>query len=219
MEHPVRIDAERSRRDGPRAPRELKGQVLAFKRGRVVESARDLFFAKGFEATTLRDIALDLNVNKPFLYALYPNKREILAAVCELGLNAALAALDEALAREASLQDKLDAVVRNVTATVISHRKSFVVYQRDEMNLPHAARRRLQNQRARFDRRVGELVGRGYRDGVLLAGPPGIAEETTGALLLWVASWYSPEQTSESAAIDYMVGFFKRAAGALHAEP
>jgi AcrR family transcriptional regulator len=197
------------------APRELKGQVLEFKRRRVLECARDLFFEQGYEATTLRDLSSDLHVNKPFLYGLYQNKREILAAVCELGLTEALAALDAALQRDLPTSGKLEAVVRSVTATIIEHRKCFVVYQRDEMSLTPAARRRLDSLRATFERRVEELVMRGYREHVLAAGPQAVTAATAGALLLWVASWYAPDRTSEHDAVEFMVGFFGRATGSM----
>lgn len=195
------------------APRELKGQVLEFKRRRVLESARDLFFGQGYEATTLRDLSTDLHVNKPFLYGLYQNKREILAAVCEQGLTEALAALDEALRLDLPTSQRIEAVVRRVTFAIIEHRKCFVVYQRDEMNLTPSARKKLQSLRASFDRRVNELMLRGYREQVLTAGPQGMTAATAGSLLLWVASWYEPERMSEQEAVDYMVAIFSRATG------
>lgn len=199
------------------APRVLKSQVLEFKRRRVIESARDLFFEQGYEATTLRDLSSDLHVNKPFLYGLYRNKREILAAVCEQGLVEVLGALDDAMQRDVPIQRRIETVVRAVTAAIIEHRKCFVVYQRDEMNLTPAARRRLHSLRATFDRRVAELVRHGYRQHVLTAGPRSINAATAGSLLLWIVSWYSPERMGGQDAVEYMVGLFGRATGSMQA--
>jgi hypothetical protein len=64
-----------------------------------------------------------------------------------------------------------------------------------------------------FDRRITELMLCGYREHVLTAGPQGITAATAGSLLLWVASWYAPERTSEQEAVDYMVAIFSRASG------
>jgi AcrR family transcriptional regulator len=213
METPARTESARSLGARSRPPHALKGEVLEFKRRRVLECARDLFFAQGYEATTLRDLASDLNVNRPFIYSLYPNKREILAAACELGLTEILAALDEALRVDRPTPQRIEAVVRSVTATIVEHHKCFVVYQRDELSLPDPARRRLQALRATFDRRISELVTRGYRERALTDGPPAMTAATTGSLLLWVASWYSPERSNPVEAVEYMVGFFSRATG------
>lgn len=198
-----------------RPTHELKGEVLEFKRKRVLECARDLFFAQGYAATTLRDISASLNVNKPFLYGLYPNKAEILAAVCELGLTEALVALDDVMTQDLPTRTKLESVVRRVTATVIRHRKCFVVYQRDEMNLTRPAQRRLHDLRNAFDRRLAAIVARGYHERVLTDGEQAITAATAGAFLLWVAAWYTPERTSESEAVEYMAGLFGRATGSI----
>jgi AcrR family transcriptional regulator len=219
MEHSVRTESPRTARALSRTPHQLKTEVLEFKRRRVLERARDRLFEQGYKATMLRDLAGDLNVSKAFIYSLYPNKREILAAVCELGLTEALVSLDQALLLELPLQKKLAAVVRSVTATVIEHRKCFVVYQRDVLNLTQPAQRRLHGLRATFDQRVAELVARGYREGALCAGPGELTAATTGALLLWVASWYSPERTITTEAVEYMVGLFSRATGSMSAKP
>ena len=46
---------------------ELRAEVQEFKRRRILEEARELFFAHGYEATTLDAIAEALDVTKPFL--------------------------------------------------------------------------------------------------------------------------------------------------------
>lgn len=76
---------------------ELRTEVQEFKRRRILEQSRELFFAQGYEATTLDTIAAELRVTKPFLYSYFRNKSEILNAICEIGIRSPLAALDEAL--------------------------------------------------------------------------------------------------------------------------
>ena len=56
----------------------LKGEVVALKRKRIVDAARRLFYEKGYERTTLDDIAERLEVTKQFIYSYYKNKTEIL---------------------------------------------------------------------------------------------------------------------------------------------
>ena len=49
-------------------PPQLKTEVQEFKRLRILEEARELFFSQGYEATTLDAIAERLHVTKPFIY-------------------------------------------------------------------------------------------------------------------------------------------------------
>jgi AcrR family transcriptional regulator len=50
-------------------------------RSRILEAAFELFSTRGFEATTLRDVAERVGVNKAALYYYFANKSAILAAL------------------------------------------------------------------------------------------------------------------------------------------
>ncbi len=48
---------------------------------RIVEAGRKLFIEKGFDATSMDDVASALGVSKPKIYAAYPSKQALLGAV------------------------------------------------------------------------------------------------------------------------------------------
>jgi AcrR family transcriptional regulator len=45
----------------------MREEIQAFKRERILQEAVALFYANGFTATTLDDIAAALGVTKPFI--------------------------------------------------------------------------------------------------------------------------------------------------------
>ncbi len=49
---------------------------------KIVDSARRLFLVNGFEKTTMEEIARAIPMSKATLYAKFPNKEEILLAIC-----------------------------------------------------------------------------------------------------------------------------------------
>ena len=53
-----------------------KSEVIALKQKRIVDAARRLLYEKGYERTTLDDIAKRLQVTKPFIYFYYKNNKE-----------------------------------------------------------------------------------------------------------------------------------------------
>ncbi len=55
-------------------------EIHAGKRERILQEAVALFYAHGFTATTLDDIAAGLGVTKPFIYSHFRSKTELLAA-------------------------------------------------------------------------------------------------------------------------------------------
>jgi len=171
---------------------ELKTEVQEFKRRRILEEARELFFAHGYEATTLDAIAEALHVTKPFLYSYFRNKSEILNAICEVGITSSLQALDEAMGSDLGHRDKLRAIVERVTAIVIQNQKYIVVYEREEKNLQADESRALMRLRKQFDLRLATLLEEGTRAGEFDVEDAPLTALSIGGMITWVASWYRP---------------------------
>ena len=185
--------ARRPRRDATTpAAAELKTEVQEFKRRRILEEARELFFAHGYEATTLDAIAEALHVTKPFLYSYFRNKSEILNAICEVGITSSLQALDEAMGSDLGHRDKLRAIVERVTAIVIQNQKYIVVYEREEKNLQADESRALMRLRKQFDLRLATLLEEGTRAGEFDVEDAPLTALSIGGMITWVASWYRP---------------------------
>ncbi len=173
-------------------PTELKTQVQEFKRQRILEEARELFFAHGYEATTLDAIADGLKVTKPFLYSYYKNKSEILNAICEVGIRTSLQALDESLASSLAPREKLKLIVEQVTAIVVKNQKYIVVYEREEKNLERKKSKHLMDLRREFGVRLAKLLEEGTKAGEFDVADPLLTAVSIGGLITWVASWYRP---------------------------
>lgn len=196
MPHPKAAVTRRPRREGGSARTaanpELKTEVQEFKRRRILEEARELFFAHGYEATTLDAIAESLHVTKPFLYSYFRNKSEILNAICEVGITSSLRALEEAMGSDLGHREKLRAIVERVTAIVIQNQKYIVVYEREEKNLQGEESRALMRLRKQFDQRLATLLEEGTRAGEFEVEDAPLTALSIGGMITWVASWYRP---------------------------
>ncbi len=171
---------------------ELKTEVVAFKRRRILEEAAHLFFENGYEGTTLDTIAERLQVTKPYLYSYFRNKGDILFEVCQTGIRKSLAALDEALALEGSPSSRLKAAVERVAQIVIEKREYIVVYMREEMNLPPDKAREIRELRKSFDQRMAGLLREGLEAGEFGVEDLSVTATTIGGVLSWLPSWYQP---------------------------
>ena len=58
-----------------------KEKEIEFKENLIIEAAEKLFLEKGFEKTTMEDIASEADYTKPTLYKYFTCKEEILLAV------------------------------------------------------------------------------------------------------------------------------------------
>jgi AcrR family transcriptional regulator len=168
----------------------LKTEVQEFKRLRILEEARELFFLQGYEATTLDAIAERLNVTKPFIYSYFKNKSEILNAICHVGISRSLAALDEALASGLAPRETLRLVVEQVTSIVIAHQKYLVVYLREEKNLDTQDAKHLLELRKEFGVRLAKLLDAGNAARVFDVDDSLLTAVSIGGMITWISTWF-----------------------------
>ncbi len=168
----------------------MKSEVQEFKRLRILEEARELFFSQGYEATTLDAIADRLHVTKPFIYTYFKNKSEILNAICNVGISRSLAALDEALASGLAPREMLRLIIEQVTSIVITHQKYLVVYLREEKNLETKEAKHLVELRKEFSVRLARLLDAGTVAKVFDVDDALLTAVSIGGMITWISTWF-----------------------------
>jgi AcrR family transcriptional regulator len=192
------------------AAAELRTEVQEFKRRRILEEARELFFAHGYEATTLDAIADALNVTKPFLYSYFRNKSEILNAICEIGITKSIEALDGALVTKLAPPEKLRLIVESVTTIIITNQKYIVVYTREEKNLEQKEAKYLIGLRRDFDQRFAKLLEEGNASGDFEIEDAALTAVSISGLITWVANWYRPSRHSQIDVVSHTIRLVER---------
>ena len=195
--------------------RQLKVEVVAYKRQRILEEGSRLFFTRGYEASTLDMLADRLHVTKPFLYSYYRNKGEILSAICETGIRETLEAMEAVRDTSASPRDMLAMMVAGSARVVIERQEYIVVYQREMKNLAREDARRILNLRRNFDHLIANVVEDGEHRGQFKVADPGLAAVWIGGLLTWIPNWYVPGGSrSADEVVDHVVDASMRLVGA-----
>lgn len=173
-----------------RAASQLKDEITAYKRRRILEEASHFFFANGYEATTLDSVAEQLNVTKPFIYSYYKNKGELLYEICQTGIQLSLTALEEALSVEGTASEQLKIVVERVARIIIENQRYVTVYLREEKCLQPEDARRIRDLRHTFDTKLAALLEKGRKTGEFDVAAPSRTAIWVSGLLSWIALWY-----------------------------
>lgn len=168
----------------------LKGEVIALKRKRIVDAARRLFYEKGYERTTLDDIADRLEVTKQFIYSYYKNKTEILHEISMQCIRECLRAQSRILASKLSIPEKLARIAEEVAQVIITYQAHTIIYLREEMNLDAEIARTIREERNEFDHRTMKLLKEGMKAGVFRVVDERITARCIGGVLVWCALWY-----------------------------
>ena len=169
---------------------ELKAEVVALKRKRIVDAARRLFYEKGYERTTLDDIAERLQVTKPFIYSYYKNKNELLHEIAQQCIDECLQAQSRVLSSKLSTAEKLARIIEEVSQIIIDNQANTIIYLREEMNLDWHVAQKIREQRNEFDHRNMKLLRDGARSGALKVVDERVTARCIGGILVWCALWY-----------------------------
>jgi AcrR family transcriptional regulator len=183
----------------------LKGEVIALKRKRIVDAARRLFYEKGYERTTLEDIAERLEVTKQFIYSYYKNKKELLHEVSQQCISDCLDVQSRILATKLPIPEKLAKIVEDVAQVIIANQANTIIYLREEMNLDWEVAQRIREQRNEFDHRVMKLLRDGMRTGTLRVVDERVTARCIGGILVWCALWYRDLGVLSAAAISRLL--------------
>ncbi|GGQ61760.1 TetR/AcrR family transcriptional regulator [Couchioplanes azureus] len=176
-------------------------QEIRARRGRpghdleaVLTAAVQLFNERGYDATSMDDLAKRLRITKSSIYHHVRGKQELL----RLAVDHALDGLDEAMAQvlrmhEATALDRLESLIR-LSVQVLAQRLPYVtlllrVRGNSDVETEALRRRRL------FDHQVTALVKQAQAEGTVRADvDPATASRLLFGMVNSLIEWYSPDR-------------------------
>jgi AcrR family transcriptional regulator len=170
----------------------MREEISAYKKERILEEAVKLFYERGFNGTTLDDIAGKLGVTKPFIYTHFRSKVELLEAICRPTIEMSLEAISEAAQQEGSASDRLFHGIIEFSKVVLQRQANIAVYFREEKNLSRSGLDDINALRKRFDRVLSELLEEGSIAGEFHVGDVRVAALAIGGMVSWAYTWYQP---------------------------
>lgn len=133
-------------------------------RGQILSVAADLFFEKGYESTTVRDIATVLEIKAASLYYHFPDKEQILFELIDSVVKQLGAGAKHAVRQETSAELKLAAlVVNHVTLHALRPRES-TLGDSELRSLTGERRDRNVQHRDEYERLMRRVLRRGAQE-------------------------------------------------------
>ncbi len=172
------------------APRGIRDEVAALKRERTIAVAVDLFYDRGYENTSLDAVAEQMGVTKPFIYAHFSSKAELLAEICSRGIASALEALDSVLGMSGSPTERLREVGLRFVSAVLQNQRHIAIFSREEKNLTAADYTRISEMRREFDHKLVKLLDEGVMAGEFHVTDTRMAALGIGGMISWAYVWY-----------------------------
>ena len=161
---------------------------------RILEIALRMFAMHGFHATSMRDLAKALEIAPSALYASFPSKDHLLAALVRVGHEAHLAMFRTALLEGGS--DPVDQLGAVVHANAVMHATypHIAVVVNDEMHaLPADLAAPGLALRRQGIAMLMDIVERGIARKRFVARQPVVTVGAIGAMALRIPYWFGPD--------------------------
>ena len=174
------------------APEDIRDAIWRLKRESIVAAAVDLFYHQGYARTTLEQVASAIHVTKPFIYAHFKSKTDLLAEICMRGSRVSHESLLRALAQGGTPTGKLAAITRDFMLAVLNHQAHAVIYSREEKELAPEDREAIKRVRREFDHRLVAVLEEGVAQGEFALEDVGLTALAIVGIVAWSQMWYRP---------------------------
>lgn len=176
-------------------PRDSASPVHSFTdpasaRGRLLAKAAHLFREKGYERTTVRDLAAEVGIQSGSIFHHFRTKEEILKAVMTEAILVNTERMRERQARAASTRDAIEALVQCELESIngdTGEAMAVLVYEWRSLSEPN--RRSILKLRDIYEGIWLETLTRARDEGLVRADPFVLRRFLTGALS-WTITWF-----------------------------
>jgi AcrR family transcriptional regulator len=198
------------------------GAGYAHRRSEIIAAGAEVFRDRGYEATSLRDVAARLGTDRASLYYYVASKNELFQLVTQQAVEEVVAAAERVAERPGDPESRLRELIVITVQKYEDHYPYMFAYIQEDMNRIHSetldevwARTMLQLGR-RFQDALLAILDDGIEAGVLATDHRHIAMNTVIGAINWTHRWFKPngELTGHeigSAIADLLIGGLKAA--------
>lgn len=159
-------------------------------RGRLLSAAAHLFRDKGFDRTTVRDIAAAVGIQSGSIFHHFKSKEEILYAVMEEVIHFNTARLQQAVAAESTAEGRLRALIRAELQSIVGDTAEAMTVMVTEWRcLSEEKQRKALALRSIYEQLWLDALKELHAQGVMQADPFIMRRLLTG-MTGWAPNWF-----------------------------
>ncbi|RFS81980.1 TetR/AcrR family transcriptional regulator [Actinomadura spongiicola] len=165
------------------------------KRRRILDVAAEVFFTRGYERGTTKEIAERAGMSQPTIYHYVGSKEVLMTEIARQVDRDFTGALDDALAEPAPPEIQLRRMIEAFVRALALNQRTFAVYWKEFRSLPKDVGREVSGHERDFVVRVEEVVARAQEQGILPSGhPTRVVSEGILGMMSWMHWWFKPDE-------------------------
>jgi AcrR family transcriptional regulator len=162
------------------------------RREQIYSTAGSLFSERGYHATTVRDIAKELNMQGASLYFHIDSKEDVLWELVRRAAGQFLGAVEPIVGSGGPPAEKLREMVRAHVRIVADNLENATVFLHEWKFLSEERRTVITSYRDTYESHYRHVIEEGIRSGDFARTDPKMAATLVLSSLNWMPQWYNP---------------------------
>jgi len=163
----------------------------------VLQSAANIFFAKGYHATSIEDVARDVGMLKGSLYYYIKSKDDLLFQLLLAGIEDGDAHIAQEIDPNGDPVEQLERAIRAQIDYIIQNKVPFGLFLHEFDSLSGKRQHKLISVMSRYNSRFVDLVRKGQEQGKLTPGEPWIVVNGILGMCNWIYRWYDTDHIKD----------------------
>jgi AcrR family transcriptional regulator len=165
------------------------------RKDQIYEVAERLFSERGYHATTIREIARELQIEAGSLYSHISGKQDLLYAIVLRGSEQFLRAAREVLGNGGSARAQLSELMRRHLAIMAESTPRAIVHFHEWRHLDAERQAVIRGRRDEYEAYVRQIIRSGVASGEFVPSDERLVSLQVLSLLNWTYQWYTPGGT------------------------
>ena len=174
-------------------------------RERIRQEAAALFREKGFNGTSMAELASEVGITKSSLYHHFPSKQALLSEIIELTVNRVTPLVHDVAHSDLPAGERLQSAVYIHTFEAMRDRDAVACFMEEGRSLaPDYMAAHIRN-RDRYELLFRQIYEEGVAQGVFVDQDPGLAVKAILGMCNSVVRWYRPDgsRTADEIATEF----------------
>jgi AcrR family transcriptional regulator len=159
----------------------------------IIRVATQCFSERGYQATTIEEIAARVDISRVTFYTYFENKEALLQTIFDRALRAYQEGLEAILAAPLSRREKLRRIVAHQVASLTVDQPAIRIFISEEKALPPRIARRVRETYSKIDRLLEQEIAEGLAAGEFIDVPPRLLTYAFMGMCNWLYRWYQPD--------------------------
>jgi TetR/AcrR family transcriptional regulator, cholesterol catabolism regulator len=160
--------------------------------GEILRAAETIFSERGYQTTTLDDLAVAARISRATFYSYFPSKEELLRRMYRQVITTTQTGIERIANEDLPTPEKLRRIIRFLVSYLATNKPLMQVFFSEILSLPSTMNRSVTQANRAFCEVIERVVEEGVRTGVLIPLHPKRFTYMLLGACNWMYRWYRP---------------------------